>query len=245
MLPTTKTPKTYDYRKMSGLVYGRPKIGKSTFCAGLDSGKVLFLDTEDGTKHLDVYQVAIKSWDDIDKASRELLTTEHGFSLVVVDTVAALRDMAIEKVLWEMKAPSIASGKFSAHGRGWVQVNKLLTSLFTRLLAGSFGCYFVDHEKTVETTPDGRLIKPEENYNGPSVLRIQPALGGKAGLTLKGLCDLVLRATVDDQGNRILQTCNSATVEAGDRSGVLPEVMPLDPGQYVEAFRKAHKESTT
>ena len=89
MLPTTKTLKTYDYRKMSGLVYGRPKIGKSTFCAGLDSGKVLFLDTEDGTKHLDVYQVAIKSWDDIDKASRELLTTDHGFSLVVVDTVAA------------------------------------------------------------------------------------------------------------------------------------------------------------
>jgi len=245
MLPTKKTFKTYDYRKMSGLVYGRPKIGKSTFCAGLDSGKVLFLDTEDGTKHLDVYQMPIKSWADIDQASRELLTTDHGFSLVVVDTVAALRDMAIEKVLFEMKAPSIASGKFSAHGRGWVQVNKLMTNLFTRLLAGSFGCYFVDHEKTVETTPDGRMIKPEENYNGPSVLRIQPALGGKAGLTLKGLCDLVLRATIDEKGNRILQTCNSSTVEAGDRSGVLPKVMPLEPQAYVEAFRKALKKSAS
>lgn len=241
MLPTKKTPRTYDYRNFSGLIYGRPKIGKSTFCAGLDSGKVLFLDTEDGTKHLDVFTVKISRWADAVQAARDLLTTDHEFSLVVVDTVSALREMAIDHALNELRAPSITSGKFSAHGRGWMVVNSEMTKLWNMLLAGRFGVYFVDHEKQVETTMDGEIIKPDDTYQGQRILKVQPSLGGKPGLALKGLCDLVLRATINERGERVLQTSNTATIEAGDRSGVLPAEMPLDPNQYVAFFREAHK----
>jgi hypothetical protein len=245
ILPTTKTSRTYDYRKLSGIVYGRPKVGKSTFCASLDSGKVLFLDTEDGTKHLDVYKVEIKTWNDVLQASHDLLTTDHGFSLVVLDTVSALKEKCIEYVLDRMRAPDVYSPKFSAHGRGWTMVNSELQKLWTRLLAGNFGCYFVDHETSVETRPDGTIIRGEDTYNGPRLLRVQPQLSGKPGQSLKGLCDLILRASIAEDGTRILETMNTAQVEAGDRSGVLPGVMPLDPAAFVECFRNAHKIATS
>jgi hypothetical protein len=240
MLPTKKRERTYDYRKFSGLIYGRPKIGKSTFAAGLDSGNVLFLDTEDGTKHLDVFPCEIKTWNDAIQAARELLTTEHNFSLVVVDTIASLHRMATEHVLQELKVPSINSPRFYSMGRGHQLVNGHLIRLWSMLFAGNFGVYFIDHEKTVEKTPDGRLIQIQEDYKGPRILSVLPQTGGKAGQHLKGLCDLVLRATIDANGDRVLQTVNTAEVEAGDRSGVLPPVLPLEPSAFIECFRKAH-----
>ena len=243
MLPTKKRERSFDYRRFSGLIYGRPKIGKSTFAAGLDSGKVLFLDTEDGTKHLDVYQVPIKKWEDALQAGRELLTSEHQFSLVVVDTIAALKDMATEYVLKEIKAPSVNSPRFYSMGRGHQLVNAHLIRFWNMLLAGNFGVYFIDHEKTVEKTPDGRLIQIQEDYKGARILSVLPQTGGKAGQTLKGLCDLVLRATIDESGNRVLQTVNTAEVEAGDRSGALPPVLPLEASAFVDCFREAYKRS--
>jgi hypothetical protein len=244
LLPENKRGKSYDYRTYSGIIYGRPKIGKSTFCAGLDGGKVLFLDTEDGTKHLDVFQVQIEGWTHALEVARELLTEKHEFTLVVVDTISALREMAIEYQLRKMNVPDVMAGKFASHGRGWHAVSLEMIKLWKMLLAGNFGVYFVDHEKTVEKTADGRIITPEMNYNGQKYISVLPQTGGKAGQTLKGLCDLVLRATIDQTGSRVLQTSNTAEVEAGDRSGVLPAVLPLDPSVFVSYFRDAHKKSS-
>ena len=58
MLPTQKTKIEKDFSKMNTLIYGLPKVGKSTFCSGYPKG--LFLATEKGHSQLEIFKVDIK-----------------------------------------------------------------------------------------------------------------------------------------------------------------------------------------
>ena len=62
-LPTTKTPPKTNMADLTILVYGATKIGKSTWCSHADHA--LFLSTEPGLNSLEVYQVAIRSWEEL------------------------------------------------------------------------------------------------------------------------------------------------------------------------------------
>jgi hypothetical protein len=85
MLPTAKTPPKGDLADLSVLVYGRPKAGKSSFCAQADGA--LFLATEAGLNHLEAYQVPITCWEELLEACAEIAKGEHDFRTVILDTV--------------------------------------------------------------------------------------------------------------------------------------------------------------
>ena len=238
MLPTTKTTRELDPRKQAVFLYGAPKVGKSTFCAGLFGGNVLFLDTEQGTRNLDRYCVAVSSWWDFIAAVEALHREDHPYQCVAVDTVDALRDLCIRAVCEKMQIPDISHPKFSSHGRGWGQVNQRFSDGIKLLFSGAWGVVFVGHEKTEERTPDGRLITIDENYKGPRVLKAVPSLSNRQRLMISGLSDIILRAGIDGD-RRVLTSAPSETVEAGDRSGILPPVFDMDPEVYTEFFRAA------
>ena len=119
MLPKERSKKQTDPRQMHVYLYGQPKIGKSTFVAGLFNGNVLFLDTEKGTRNLEVMRTPIKTWADFMATVKELHGTDHGFQCVAVDTVDSLRDLCIQHILEKNRWPDVAHPKFSEYGRGW------------------------------------------------------------------------------------------------------------------------------
>src|SRR5690348_9318737 len=99
LLPTEKTPVTVDPLSRKILLYGDKKIGKSTLSNELDE-RVLFLATEPGHDHLELFRVPIKTWQDFLNVGKDLQNNpEHGFSLVVVDTVDELARMCVDYVV--------------------------------------------------------------------------------------------------------------------------------------------------
>jgi hypothetical protein len=243
MFPTEKTTKVFDYRKLNCLIYGVPKIGKTTFCSSLDAGNVLFLDTEGGTKHIEAFvePCAEKSFDQIQTFVRNLLTHEHPFNLVIIDTVSKLYDKAVEQVCNELMCDT-SSGKFTNNGRGWGRVNALMKQLIAMLIAGNFGCYFVDHEAHEDLDTEGNVLKFADPYKGRRVTRFKPAMSGKAGSALQAGVDMILRCSINQEGQRIVQSRPQQTVIAGGRySDLLPEVFNLSADDFVGYFRNAHK----
>ena len=60
-LPLERSKKVIELAKQVILVYGRAKIGKSTFCSNFPSA--LFLATESGLNQLEEFKVNITSWE--------------------------------------------------------------------------------------------------------------------------------------------------------------------------------------
>src|SRR5262245_53687948 len=83
-LPTQKTPPRTSLSDITALLYGPSKFGKSEFCSKLDGA--LFLATEPGLKHLEVFQEPINSWERLLEKCREVADGNHPFKTIILDT---------------------------------------------------------------------------------------------------------------------------------------------------------------
>ena len=128
VLPTHKTPARTDLADLTVLLYGAPKIGKSTFCS--QSDRAVFLATEAGLNHLETYQVPVASWPELLDACAEIAAGEHNFRTVIIDTIDNALQMCEHYVCERqgIKHPSDLD-----FGKGY----SLVTNEFTRVLIGS------------------------------------------------------------------------------------------------------------
>ena len=85
ILPQQKSEKITALAKQTVLIYGRAKIGKSTLCSQFE--KPLFLATEAGLNHLEVYKINCNSWEKFLDACKEIGQGGHDFKTIVIDTV--------------------------------------------------------------------------------------------------------------------------------------------------------------
>jgi hypothetical protein len=76
---------------------------------------------------------------------------------------------------------------------------------------------FISHVKTQDLELGNRKISYTDS-----------TLNNTAKKIIHGLCDYIFYVYVDLNGKRWLRTKGTETVNAGDRSGRLPEVMELD-----------------
>lgn len=77
-LPTERSRPTVDLSRQTLLVYGPPKIGKSTFASRFP--ETIFFECEPGLNQLEVFKVPTYSWEDFLGACKlvaELLPLEH------------------------------------------------------------------------------------------------------------------------------------------------------------------------
>lgn len=72
------------------VLYGPPKIGKTTLLATLDD--FLILDLEKGTKKIDALKVEINDLKELKEAGTEVMKQGNPYRGVVTDTVTALED---------------------------------------------------------------------------------------------------------------------------------------------------------
>ncbi len=84
-LPTTKTKPTTDLAKQSILLYGVPKLGKSSFASQFP--EAMFFECEPGLNHLEVFKVPTYSWEAFLEACKLLAKGDHNFKTLVIDTV--------------------------------------------------------------------------------------------------------------------------------------------------------------
>ncbi|MBX3387189.1 MAG: ATP-binding protein [Phycisphaeraceae bacterium] len=227
-LPTTRSTPTTSLATKTTLLYGQPKIGKSTFASQFPDA--LFLECEPGLGELSVFKIPTYTWDDFLAACRLVAAGEHNFRTIVVDTADnAFRSCsehvcAKHNIEYEGDLP---------HGKGWSFVKSEWHRVLTRLASLPYGLVLISHavDRQIETRT-GEYTKTV------------PSLPDRARQVVLGLVDMILFcdtvARKDERGQtavqRVIRTKPHPTYEAGDRTGRLPDTLPLDYAAFARCF---------
>jgi hypothetical protein len=220
-LPTEKSALTLSPDKVKALLYGPPKIGKSTFASQINPEHTLFVATEPGLGSLEVYESPVKTWDEFRQIGADLAKDSKQFEVVVIDTVDELYRMCSEHVCNDLgiKHPSDAD-----YGKGWSAVSDEFRLRVGKLAGLGLGVWFISHA-------EDREVKKKVG----SKTVTQPTLSGQARKFLTGFVDFILLATWEgdeETDKRVLHTQGAENHEAGGRvpSGAkpLPDPLPLD-----------------
>lgn len=99
------------------VIYGGPKIGKSTFAAGAPNA--IFIQTEEGLDALDVVKFPMAdTFDDVIGALAVLAAQEHEFEVAVLDSLDWIEPLIWSRVAKDHGVDSVESLGF---GKGYVE----------------------------------------------------------------------------------------------------------------------------
>ena len=222
-LPVKKTPVKSSLEEQIILLYGVPKIGKSTLASQFDNP--LFLATEAGLNNLEVFQVPIPTWEVFLENCKDIAGSKHEFRTIVVDTVDNLWKACSLHIREKHKIDHESQLEW---GRGYALVKDEFSRALTKLSLLPYGLVMISHADTVE-------IKTRTSVISKAVPTLQKSARG----IVLGMADIILYAEsiVTDEGEmRVLRTTPSENWEAGNRSGRLPAVLPLEFEAFYSAF---------
>ena len=224
LLPTTKTNPKSNLEEYTILIYGPPKIGKSTLASQFDSP--LFLATEAGLNALSVYQTPIIAWEEFLNACKEIATGKHDFKTIVIDTIDNLHKYCREYVRRKNGFTHESDLDF---GKGWDLTKDEFIRALTKLSLLPYGLVMISHAEVVE-------IKTRTAKINKSV----PTMQKNARAVVLGMADMILfcdTVVTEKEGEkRIIRTKPLENWEAGDRTGKLPAVLPLNYNSFYNAF---------
>lgn len=233
LLPKEKTNKAKRFEDEITLIYGDPKIGKSTFCSGFENA--LFLDSETGLSNLSVYRVGIDGWETFIETYKELRDLVKAgkcpYKPLVFDTIDNIYQFCADYVCKKngLKHPSDLD-----YGKGWNMVRTEFNTAMQAYKSLDLGVIYVSHA-------DGTEVKTRTG----SYTRYDVSMSGQANKVIVPSCDIIMYAhSVQDKDGverRVLETKPSAYWNAGDKTGKLPETLPLNAAEFIKAFNEAIK----
>lgn len=203
-------------------------VHNSTWCSHAEGA--LFLSTEPGLNSLEVFQVPIRSWDELLAACGEIAEGNHQFKTVVIDTIDNAYRMCAEHVCRKFKVEHESD---LGYGKGYAMANGEFQRVLNKLAFMPYGLHLISHSQNIEVeTRTGKYTK------------IVPTLPDKARKIVLGLVDMILYCDIEtSQGpdgrmlaRRVMRTKPSPYYEAGDRTGRLPDVIDLDYARFIEEY---------
>lgn len=209
-LPLQKSTKETGLHKQIILVYGRPKIGKSTLCSYFENA--IFIATEPGLNHLEVYKSIVNSWEGFLAVCGELAAGKHEFKTIIIDTIDNLITYCADYICKENKIDHPGD---LPHGKGWNLITYELNRALTKLYGLNYGVVLVSHSKQEEV--ETKTAK----YN-----RFTIDVGGKNQNVILNRMDIILfmdSQMKDGVETGVVRTKPSLYWDSGDKSGLLPE----------------------
>lgn len=100
-LPTSKTPAaTQDPKNL--IIYGVPKVGKTTLLSTLDNN--LILDFEDGSDYVEALKIKIHTLQDLLETCKAIQEAGKPYKFITIDTVTTIEEFAKPIALQQYKA---------------------------------------------------------------------------------------------------------------------------------------------
>lgn len=162
------------------LIYGPPKIGKSTFGARMP--KPLLLAFERGYNAIPgVIAQDITSWGEMKQVMRELKKPEvqENFKSIVVDTIDLAADFAQKYVCNQLGIENIGDGGWTTNG--WAKYKKEFEDVFRTLAQLGYAIVFISHDKE-------KTIKPQ---NGTEYQQIGSSMQSSALSIIENMADII------------------------------------------------------
>ena len=179
---------------------------------------------------LEVFQSPITCWEDLLQACAEIAEGKHDFKTIVIDTVDNAYKMCADYVCKKFK---IEHESDLGYGKGYALINNEFQRVLNKLAFLPYGLILISHsqEKEIETRTGKHT-------------RIVATLPDKARKMVTGLVDMILYCDLEmkpgEDGKpawqRVMRTKPSPNYDAGDRTGRLPEALPLDFPTFIKVF---------
>jgi len=233
LIPTKKSTPSKNFEDQITLIYGAPKVGKSTFCSELDDP--LFLDSESGLRNLSTYNIPIDSWETVISVYQELLAEKKAgkltFKTLIFDTINNFYLYCQDYICRKngIKHPSDLD-----YGKGWSMVRVEFTNAMNRFKSLGLGIVYVAHAAEKE-------IKSRIG----TYTRYDASLAGQCYDLVTSSCDFILYATIEtgaDGEKRLLHTKPCEYWNAGDKTGKLPAELPLDAKAFLAEYKKTRSD---
>ena len=226
LLPKQTSKPKVDFEKYTTLIYGAPKVGKSTLASQFE--KPLFLATEAGLNALETYNVEIDSWDKFLQVCAELTAGKHDFKTIVIDTIDNLFTMCSNYICEKNK---IQHESELDDGKGWKLVKDEFTRVMIKLSLQPFGLVIISH-----------AVAEDIKTRTGTISRWQPTMPKQAREKIMPMCDFIFFAIIENTAEgqqRVILTKPTENWDAGDRTGKLPERIPMNYASIKTEFDKA------
>lgn len=234
-LPKEKTLEgAANINQLIWLIYGSPGIGKSTFFSKFD--RALFLNSDPGLGFIKAYKMPISTWLEFKKTVDFLFEKRPSkYNLFVIDTIDMIFTMCVDYIC---RKRGIEHQSDESWGKGYELVQREFKIPFQKLTSMKrfgFGTAFISHAMEVEIR--GRAIRTSKTI---------PTLQKQARSFIMPLCDIIgycgfAQNRADKlEGNRLIFFNPDETIEAKDRTGLLPVKCKLD-FETVKSYLKNEK----
>ncbi len=234
-------------RKPMIVVHGTSGVGKTTFAS--KAHKPIFIRTEagQGLLELDTFDLAT-SFDHVAESLEALLTQDHDYGTLVLDSIDHLEPLIWEKLCKENNWQSIADAKWGEGYTRTADVFRELMRTLERLRA--------EKDMTIILIAHSHIRKFEDPIEG-SFDRYEMKLHAKAAAIIAETCDCIFfakhkinirredkgfgqqRTKGISTGERVLMCVETPHAVAKNRYN-LPDELPLDWAAFIE-----HLKSTT
>ena len=233
-LPTTPTTASPDPARIRALIYGTPGAGKTTFAARWFPETTLLIDLEGGTRMLPGQHFVVRpeTYTAFQMVVNELLTQQHQFKAVVIDTADALVRMAEAEAAAKFGKQSAAEVEY---GKGMGNRDAVVLRDLLRLKGSDLGLIVTAHPVLADVKlgdEDAQSWFPRIDQQD----RIRQAVIGEF--------DYLLAIRKHPDESRDLVTGGTPGIET-KRRVALPNVMPADPAALQAAVIAAYQQINT
>jgi hypothetical protein len=228
-LPTEKQNILTDLFLYIILLYGREKIGKTTFFSSFPGA--IFFCTEPGAKGMRIHTLnppeGVSNWGIFVRGVDLLCEDPAQFSTVIIDTVDRAYEICRDWVCAGLNItyPGTNADGVNDYGKSWNAVKREFTKQIHRLLRSGLGVCFTSHASDTEFTAK----------SGDKFSHVVPSMAKQARAVVEPLVDMALYAEYakDKEGSnrRIIVTEGDEMIWAGCRQigdAKIPRILPLN-----------------
>lgn len=219
------------------LVYGKNKVGKTTFCTK-ELPKPLLCAFEKGYNAIPgIKAIDITKWTQFKQVVKQLDTpaAKEMYNTIIIDTVDIMASLCESFVCQQAGVNNLSDVAF---GRLYGEYSREMTNVLRKITMMGYGLAFIAQE-------DIKIVKDDK---GDEIEKLQPMLDKRALKIVNAIVDFILYIGQewDEQGNnnRFFYTRNTPFITAGSRFGEMSAKIPFSYEALIQEVQRAIEKNT-